>query len=202
MNSSLQFLDRLLEVIEKNIAPITSEFVKEGNMLFGGAILTKNDYALVCADTNKITEWPLLHGEISCLRTYNALPAAERPAPTDCIMIATHEPCALCLSAITWTGFDNIYFLFSYADYKPIFDSTKILKQVFGNPNGEYRRENAYWSSYCIAKLVDDLEESDGRKKALQGRVAALRERYNGINKVYEEVTKAKGIHIPRVTGE
>jgi hypothetical protein len=44
-------------------------------------------------------------------------------------------------------------FAYSYADYKPIFDSTKILKQVFGNENGEYRRENAYWSSYCIAKV-------------------------------------------------
>jgi hypothetical protein len=49
--------------------------------------------------------------------------------------------------------------------------------------------------------LVEDLEESDG-KKALQARVAALRERYDGINKVYEDATKAKGIHIPRVTGE
>ena len=39
-----------------------------GNKLFGAAIIRKADLSLVVADTNKEMEWPLLHGEVSCLR--------------------------------------------------------------------------------------------------------------------------------------
>ena len=41
---------------------------QEGNKLFGAAIILKKDLSLVVADTNKEMEWPLLHGEVSCLR--------------------------------------------------------------------------------------------------------------------------------------
>ena len=41
---------------------------KAGNKLFGAAIIRKADLSLVVADTNKEMEWPLLHGEVSCLR--------------------------------------------------------------------------------------------------------------------------------------
>ncbi|GAX80638.1 hypothetical protein CEUSTIGMA_g8073.t1 [Chlamydomonas eustigma] len=212
MNSSSEFLNQILDVIENKIAPITSEYVKEGNMYFGGAIVKKDDLSLVCADSNKMTEWLLLHGEVSCLRTYNALPAEGKPEAADCIMVSTHEPCALCLAAITWSGFNKMYFLFrsgfnkmyflfSYEDYKPVFDCTKILKEVFGSETGGYRRENSYWSSYHIAELVEALPEGE-EKKALQSRVSALRVRYDGINKVFEDSAKAKGITFPRTAGE
>ena len=41
---------------------------QEGNKLFGAAVIRKSDMSVVVADTNKETEWPLLHGEVSCLR--------------------------------------------------------------------------------------------------------------------------------------
>ena len=113
------------------------------------------------------------------LRTLNSLPPAQQPAAKECVFIATHEPCSLCLSgqstimtrylpagsnsslitgiihsiaypvcmhesshdisapplpfgaAITWSGFDNFYYLFSYTDTKDAFNiphDLKILK--------------------------------------------------------------------------
>ena len=58
------------------------------------------------------------------------------------IFLATHEPCSLCLSAITWTGFDNFYYLFSHEDSRDSFaipHDLKILKEVFTLDPGGYR---------------------------------------------------------------
>ena len=65
----------------------------------------------------------------------------------ECIFIATHEPCPLCLSGITWTGFDNFFYLFSYEDTKDAFNiphDLKILEEVFRCPDGNYAQRNYY----------------------------------------------------------
>lgn len=109
-------IDRLLDVIEHDIAPKTRIGVTHGNKLFGAAILRKSDLSVVIAETNNETENPLWHGEMHAIKRFYELPAETRPDPKDCIFIATHEPCSLCLSGITWSGFDNFYYLFTYVD--------------------------------------------------------------------------------------
>ena len=73
------------------------------------------------AETNNEIENPLWHGEVHALKRFYELPASARPDTRDCVFIATHEPCSLCLSAITWTGFDNFYYLFSHEDSRDSF---------------------------------------------------------------------------------
>ena len=107
---------RMLDVIEFDIAAKTRQGVAGGNKLFGAAILRKSDLSLVIAETNNETENPLWHGEMHAIKRFYELPPDERPATMDCIFLATHEPCSLCLSGITWSGFDNFYYLFSYED--------------------------------------------------------------------------------------
>jgi tRNA(Arg) A34 adenosine deaminase TadA len=114
--TDISLIDRLLDVIENDIVPKTAEGVAEGNKLFGAAILRKDDRSLVLAETNNETENPLWHGEVHCLKRFYEMPTAERVDTKDAIFLATHEPCSLCLSAITWTGFDNFYYLFSHED--------------------------------------------------------------------------------------
>jgi tRNA(Arg) A34 adenosine deaminase TadA len=46
------------------------------------------------------------------LKKFYELDANTRPNEKDCIFLSSHEPCSMCLSAITFSGFDNFYYFF------------------------------------------------------------------------------------------
>ena len=187
MHHDAAFVTRLIDVIERNIVPMTAKGVGMGNKLFGAAILRKSDLSLVLAETNNEIENPLWHGEIHALKRFYEIPRDQRPDTGDCVFIATHEPCSLCLSAITWTGFDNFYYLFSHEDSRDSFaipHDLKILKEVFTLQPGGYNRENAFWKSYGIRDLAALLPESD--RDALAARIEALTARYDELSSAYQ----------------
>ncbi len=180
-------IDRLLDVIEHDILPLTAAGVAYGAKLFGAAVLRKSDHSLVLAETNNETENPLWHGEVHCLKRFYELPKADRPDTGDCIFLATHEPCSLCLSAITWTGFDNFYYLFSHEDSRDSFaipHDLNILKEVFTLDPGGYNAENAYWKSFSIRRLVRELP--DAERIRLERRVAKISIRYDDLSESYQ----------------
>lgn len=180
-------IDRLFDVIEHDIVPMTAKGVAKGNKLFGAAILRKSDLSLVLAETNNELENPLWHGEVHCLKRFYELPKASRPDTKDCIFVATHEPCSLCLSAITWTGFDNFYYLFSHEDSRDSFaipHDLKILKEVFTLDPGGYNTENAFWKSHSLRKLA--AQAPDGQREALTERVDAIAAKYDRLSEVYQ----------------
>jgi tRNA(Arg) A34 adenosine deaminase TadA len=186
--ADISLIDRLLDVIERDILPKTAAGVADGNKLFGAAILRKKDRSLVLAETNNETENPLWHGEIHALKRFYEMPKAGRPDTKDCIFLATHEPCSLCLSAITWTGFDNFYYLFSHEDSRDSFaipHDLKILKEVFTLDPGGYNAENAYWKSYSLPKLARALPETE--RARLEGRIRSISERYDALSSAYQE---------------
>jgi tRNA(Arg) A34 adenosine deaminase TadA len=185
--ADVSLIDRLLDVIEHDIVPKTAAGVAQGNKLFGAAILRKDDRSLVLGETNNETENPLWHGEVHCLKRFYEMPKADRPETGDCLFVATHEPCSLCLSAITWTGFDNFYYLFSHEDSRDSFaipHDLKILKEVFTLEPGGYNAENAYWKSFSIRRLASSLPEPDRRR--LEARIAAISARYDDLSAVYQ----------------
>jgi tRNA(Arg) A34 adenosine deaminase TadA len=186
--TDISLIDRLLDVIEHDILPKTAAGVAEGNKLFGAAILKKTDRSLVLAETNNETENPLWHGEVHALKRFYEMPKAARPETKDCIFLATHEPCSLCLSAITWTGFDNFYYLFSHEDSRDSFaipHDLRILKEVFTLDPGGYNGENAYWKSYALPKLVKALPEEE--RTRLEARICAISGRYDTLSNEYQE---------------
>ena len=181
-------IDRLLDVIEHDIVPLTEAGVAAGNKLFGAAILRKDDLSLVLAETNNEIENPLWHGEMHCLKRFYEIPKAARPDTKDCIFIATHEPCSLCLSAVTWTGFDNFWFLFSHVDSRDSFSiphDLRILKEVFRVEPGGYSTENAYWTSHSIRKEAATLPTED--RSRIEARINKIVARYDALSKHYQD---------------
>jgi tRNA(Arg) A34 adenosine deaminase TadA len=170
-------LVRLLEVIENDIVPLTRAGSASGNKIFGAAILRKSDLSVIVAATNNETANPLWHGEIHAIKKFFELPS--HPAPSDCLFLCTHEPCSLCLSGITWSGFDNFSYLFSHADSADAFaipHDIAILKAVYAVPDPDraeaapdrdlYNRTNNYFTSTNLmplarAQVPDTVEQLD-----------------------------------------
>jgi tRNA(Arg) A34 adenosine deaminase TadA len=198
-------IERLLDVIEKDIAPVTAGGVQRGNKLFGAAILRKSDLSVVVAETNNEIENPLWHGEMHAIKRFFELPEDQRPAVRDCVFLATHEPCSLCLSGITWSGFDNFYYLFSHADSRDSFAipyDIQILKAVYAVPEPEtgsvspardlYNRRNEFWTSHSLQEMIAGLDR--GHKELLLARVDDLTALYGDLSATYQNSKGQKGI--------
>jgi tRNA(Arg) A34 adenosine deaminase TadA len=198
-------LNRLLDVIEHDLIALSRTGVSGGNKVFGAAVLRKSDLSLVVATVNNETENPLWHGEIHAIKKFYELPAAERPDSKDCIFLATHEPCSLCLSGITWSGFDNFYYLFSYEDTRDAFGiphDIRILREVYAVPDPDrdavhpdrplYNRRNAFFESHGILSMVGGLDR--GNKEALTARIDEISAAYGDISAAYQSNKGGKGI--------
>ena len=64
--SNADLINRLLDVIENDVVPVTERGVSVGNKLFGAAILRKEDLSLVLAETNN--EMETRSGTARCMR--------------------------------------------------------------------------------------------------------------------------------------
>ena len=183
-----KLLEKSLDIFTKEILPITEKGVSKGNKIFGAAILKKKDLSLVVAGSNNETENPIWHGETHTLKKFYKINKSSRPNEKDCIFLCSHEPCSLCLSAITFSGFDNFYYLFPYemtSDEFSIPHDLKILKEVFKVNNGEYNKENSYWKSYSIHMLIEKL--SSLKKEKFMNQLEEIKKSYIILSNKYQD---------------
>ena len=157
----------------------------------------KSDLSTVVAVTNSETGNPLLHGEITAINAFYDIPRDQRPPAKDCIFLCTHEPYPLCLSGITWAGFDNFFYLFSYEDTKDAFNiphDLKMNEEIFRVKDGHYAQKNYYWSSWGLKELVASCEAKD--RKPFTDRIEALQKAYDEMSEIYQK-SKDRGAEIP-----
>ena len=188
-------LNRFLRAFKDEILPLTFEGVNSGNKIFGAAIINKNDHSLVVAGTNNETKNPLWHGEIHTLKKFYEVDKKKRPDEKNCIFLSSHEPCSLCLSAITFAGFNNFYYLFPYESTSKEFNiphDLNILKEIFNITNGEYIKENSYWKSYAINNLIE--ESNTNNKKELTDSFNQIKKIYINLSNKYQSSKKNKFI--------
>ncbi|KAK8037973.1 cytidine and deoxycytidylate deaminase zinc-binding region [Apiospora phragmitis] len=209
-------LEALLSTIEKKIVPLTAAGVSSGSKLFGAAILRKSDLSAVTVATNNEQASPLLHGEINCIQQFFSPPdgtaSSQPPRPTtkDCVFVATHEPCSLCLSGITWSGFDNFYYLFTYEDSRDRFGipyDIQILQEVFRvravddvHERDEnlarrplYNSRNKFFAAKSFAVLVDEISGGEEEKRKWRGEIERVKRLYDGLSETYQE-GKSQGV--------
>ena len=184
---SFELYNRLCDIIETNILPLTSQMTLVGNKVFGAAVLLKKDLSLVLASTNHEAFSPLWHGEVYCIKQF--FEKQGHPEPKDCIFLATHEPCCMCTSSITWSGFDEVYYLFGYESTEDEFNiphDQKMIKDIFGckEPN----HDNSYFKMFNMVKEINKFNEEE-KKKALE-RYEIIRKKYMTVSEQYQKGDK------------
>lgn len=199
-HSPENLVSSLLTVTESSIVPLTRSQVSSGSKLFGAAILARSTLQPVTVATNNERASPLLHGEINCIQTFFASPKEGRPQTKDCIFLATHEPCSLCLSGITWSGFNEFYYLFTYEDSRDLFGipyDIDILQSVYQVASPEdtpemlaakplYNHTNKFFKARSVADVVATIEDEAERIK-WTSEIARIKAMYNDLSDTYQK---------------
>ncbi|KAH6993502.1 cytidine deaminase-like protein [Fusarium venenatum] len=205
-----ELLSALIQALEHDIVPLTEQGVASGSKVFGAAILSSQTLKPLTVSTNDERASPLLHGEINCIQAFytKTFPDPKsRPDPReDCVFFATHEPCSLCLSGIAWSGFKELYYLFTYEDSRDQFSipyDIDILEEVFRvRAEGEsdtalqnralYNKKNKFFVAKSVQNLVDEIQDEDEKQryKVEVNRAKAL---YNALGEEYQR-NKNNGI--------
>lgn len=181
-------VERAMDVIEKDIMPLTDRAVRIGCKVFGAAVLRKDDLSLVVAGTNQEAFSPLWHGEVYTIKLFYELQC--HPDPSECLFISTHEPCSMCISALAWSGFKEIYYFFGYEHTKEDFNiphDLKMLKEVFGCDHPT--PSNHYYTKRSVLEMLKSLEDFPG-KADLEARAAAIKDGYARMSRIYQSGEK------------
>ncbi|CEQ42449.1 SPOSA6832_04252, partial [Sporobolomyces salmonicolor] len=208
--TTTQLLHALLDCTANDIVPLTRKGVESGCKVFGAAVLAKDTLEQVTVGTNTEAESPLLHGEITTIQQFYRLPKESRPNARDTIFFCTHEPCSL--SGITWGGWDNFYYLFTYEETRDAFEiphDLAILEAVFKVPStcaAETREQlasrplynpiNKFFQSASVAALLEALPEGQ-EKEELRQKVDHVKAEYNGLSLTYQRGKGGADIPLP-----
>src|SRR5262245_58370925 len=170
MNSQTSLLpERMLTVLREDILPMTQAGVREGNKVFGAAVLRKASLELVVAGTNEEARNSLLHGEISCLNHSWSLPGESRPTPTDCLFSRATSRARCVFSAIAWIVFDN-FTTCSHTNTQGTHSRFRTISPSSPSSaaahclDGAYASAHRCWNSYYLADLVGQVSQDERAK--------------------------------------
>lgn len=157
--SAINKIRAILDAIREELLPLTEKMVARGNHVFGGLVLDKNSLRVITAGSNDRIENPIYHGEIDTIRRFFA--DVNHPDPAECIFVASHDPCPMCISAISWAGFREIWVLFGYKEVKDKYDmpvDLTMYKELFRAPGAT--DENLFYHKYYLKEEAEKQEDA------------------------------------------
>lgn len=144
-------IEKILKAIKDDLLPLTKKEVEKGNHVFGGLVLDTKSLKTIVAGSNNRQGNPIFHGEIDTILRFFSM--KEHPDPSECIFVASHDPCSMCISAISWSGFKEIWVLYGYEDVAKDFEmpvDLMMYKEIFGVDGA--KDNNLFFKKYSIKR--------------------------------------------------
>lgn len=166
----------IIKAIKEKLLPLTEKKAAEGNHLFGGIVLDRQSCRVITAGSNNRQENPIYHGEIDTIQHFFA--DRNHPDPASCLFVASHDPCPMCISAISWAGFHEIWVLFGYDDVKRKFGmpvDLTMYHELFASEGAS--DENSFFRKYYLKKEAAKQENA----AELLKEIAEIEARYDRI---------------------
>ena len=95
-------------------------------------------------------------------------PASRGPVAKSSIFLSTHEPCCMCISGITWTGFERVFYFFPYeiTSEQGIPHDMNIMHELWGVKS--YRKQNQFCNTANLMEMIRNLEESEHKNELIK----------------------------------
>jgi tRNA(adenine34) deaminase len=144
--------------------------LREGNCGFGAVIAKNNELIAKAHDTEKTNGDSTAHAEMTVIRSASDKLGRDL---SGCVLIATHEPCPMCATAVIWSGITEIAFGYSIKD--AIKQGRKRIdlscKELFKRAGKEICVNEALLQDQCsilynkaVRDSVDQLRDADTQK--------------------------------------
>ena len=169
-------IENILTAIKDDLLPLTEKGVEEGNHVFGGMVLDAASLKTIVAGTNNRQGNPIFHGEIDTILRFFSM--KDHPAPSECIFVASHDPCSMCISAIAWSGFKEIWVLFGYEDVAKDFEmpvDLMMYREIFGVDGA--KDNNLFFRKYSIKRE----SENEANASILKEKIEELEKLYSSL---------------------
>ncbi|MCW3477286.1 nucleoside deaminase [Limobrevibacterium gyesilva] len=98
---------------ERGMRLAIAEAMKNPRFPFGAVIVRAGTETVLGNGVNNFRGNPVLHGEIACINDYVA--RNGNTGWDDVVLYTTAEPCAMCMSALVWSGIGGVVFASSLA---------------------------------------------------------------------------------------
>jgi tRNA(Arg) A34 adenosine deaminase TadA len=123
------WLDRAIAAAEQNVLAGGGPF---------GALVVKGD-ELISIGANQVTPWldPTAHAEVVAIR--EACQKLQTFKLTGCLLVASCEPCPLCLAAALWARVDRLIFAADRHDAADAGFDDRAFYEVFNTPKERWR---------------------------------------------------------------
>ena len=144
--------------------------LRERNCGFGAVIAKNNELIAKAHDTERTNGDSTAHAEMTVIRSASAKLGRDL---SGCILIATHEPCPMCATAIIWSGINEI--AFGYSIKEAIKQGRKRIdlscRELFKRAGKEICVNEALLHDRCsvlynkeVRNSIDQLRDADKKK--------------------------------------